>query len=93
MLRLAKRGESIMSLNGSPISIAQKRTIAGNARNSMAVISIPLANGKMIELEGTNNIDGFKRGMNKRDKKRAVNELANMQAQLSQLMASLQDGL
>lgn len=85
-LRMAKRGESIMSMNGSPIALASKTASVGSKRTT---ISVSLKGGKIVELADIASVAAAKKGMTKRNKKEAVDQLAELEAQIASMKAML----
>ena len=78
------RGESILSMNGSPLAVDTRTTrVAGTS------ILVPLANGKAIELDPTAGFSADALGLSKRARKEAVGKLAALQSQVASLMAQL----
>lgn len=87
-LRLAKRGESIMSINGSPIAQKdQPRVMLGDRDSS--IISLNLNGGKILQLDGVQSVQKFKRTMSKRAKKEATDQLQRLQEQIAMMQAQL----
>jgi hypothetical protein len=57
-------------------------------KQSMA-IEVPLAGGKVVQLEGVTGIERMKSTMSKRDKKETMHNLEAMQAEIARMMAAL----
>jgi hypothetical protein len=52
-------------------------------------IEVPLAGGKVVQLEGVSGIEKMKGAMSKREKKETMNNLEAMQAEIARMMAAL----
>jgi len=87
-LRLAKRGESIMSINGSPIAQSDQPRVMHDGRDS-SIISLNLQGGKVLHLEGIQSIKKVSRTLSKRAKKDALSQLERLQEQIAQMQAQL----
>ena len=84
---MPKRGESFMSMNGSPIT-AESKKIAGT-RDS-AIVSVPLLNGKVMELDLTApDLSGLKTTLSKKEKAEGRDQLQALMDQLAAVQSSL----
>jgi len=86
-IRMPKRGESILSMNGSPLAMDVKSTriVAG----PLTTVMLPMANGKAIELDPTGSLAANTKGLTKRGRKEVVGKLQTLQDQVASLMAQL----
>jgi len=87
-LRQIKRGESLMSLNGSPVTMENKMTARMQRQSS--IISVPLTGGKVVQLDGVAGIEAAKGNMSRRAKTETLNHLESLQAQIASMMSALQ---
>lgn len=90
MVRMPRHGESMMSMNGSPLA-ADTRTarVATTSSGRSASIMVPLSNGKAIAFDPSADLDVNTKGLSKRARKEAVSKLAALQNQVASLMAQL----
>jgi len=73
-------------MNGSPIALASKTASVGSKRTT---ISVSLKGGKIVELADIASVAAAKKGMTKRNKKEAVDQLAELEAQIASMKAML----
>ena len=86
-LRAAKRGESFISLNGSPIAAGPPGV---HLASSASTITLPLDDGKIMQLPATvDDLGPATKGLSKRNKRAARDKLAALQDQLTAMMAAL----
>eukprot|EP00051_Salpingoeca_urceolata_P032307 m.15186 g.15186 ORF g.15186 m.15186 type:complete len:330 (+) comp4972_c0_seq1:240-1229(+) len=86
LVRAVRRGESIVSMNGSPLSVDPSVTRARINRNRSTIITVPLQAGKATEID-INSFDPNQ--LKQRERKQALNHLASLKDTLDGLMEAL----
>jgi hypothetical protein len=92
MMRAPKRGESFMSMNGSPIAMGGPIG-AKMAMSRSSIITVPLDGGKFVRLDTAADIADFgsiKANLSKKSKKEAVDKLQQLMDQIAGCMDALQ---
>eukprot|EP00045_Choanoeca_perplexa_P008346 m.77212 g.77212 ORF g.77212 m.77212 type:complete len:272 (-) comp14457_c0_seq1:893-1708(-) len=90
MVRQPKKGECMLSENGSPIAVETSGVRVRSTRGRDTIITVPLNNGKAVELnpEMMGKQD-MKKVLNKKEKREALKHLQALQDQVSSLMQNL----
>ncbi|EGD78439.1 hypothetical protein PTSG_09134 [Salpingoeca rosetta] len=87
-VRQARNGESLLSINGSPVSIDTSCSrIRKGGRDT--IITLPLKGGKAVEIN-SENPDTLADMLQGKDRDEAVGELQRLQAQLSAMIQTFQ---
>eukprot|EP00730_Choanoeca_flexa_P013759 TRINITY_DN5670_c0_g1_i1.p1 TRINITY_DN5670_c0_g1~~TRINITY_DN5670_c0_g1_i1.p1 ORF type:complete len:268 (+),score=77.03 TRINITY_DN5670_c0_g1_i1:73-876(+) len=91
MIRQPKQGECMLSENGSPIALDTGGVRVRSTRGRSTIITVPLDNGKAVELNPEDlKKQNVKKVLNKKEKREALKHLEALQDQVASLMQQLQ---
>eukprot|EP00043_Microstomoeca_roanoka_P015162 m.151382 g.151382 ORF g.151382 m.151382 type:complete len:278 (-) comp16199_c4_seq1:96-929(-) len=90
-LRPARQGESLVSVNGSPVAVdVSTSRICRNPRQARStIITVPLTSGKAVEINSDNPM-ALHSLLEGKDREEAVSELQRLQQQLASMIQTFQ---
>eukprot|EP01147_Barroeca_monosierra_P010176 gene10176-2337_t len=88
-LRPVRHGESLISINGSPVAVDASMSRINKSCGRNTIITVPLKSGKALELN-SDNTDSIKDLLSTTDKDEALSELQSLQSQLTSLIQTFQ---